>query len=47
MTPAGELVWEFWNPELKGKQRKRIYRFIRMDETELRELIRSRPLSSE
>ena len=40
VTPDGETVWEFWNPELKGKQRKRIYRFMRMDEVELRDLIR-------
>jgi hypothetical protein len=41
VTPEGDTVWEFWNPEIKGKQRKRIYRFMRMDEEELRDLIRS------
>jgi len=30
VTPAGERVWEFWNPELKDGNRKRIYRFMRL-----------------
>jgi hypothetical protein len=41
VTPEGDTVWEFWNPELKGKQRKRIYRFMRQGRDELRDLIRS------
>jgi hypothetical protein len=31
VTPQGERVWEFWNPELRGDRRKRIYRFMRVD----------------
>jgi outer membrane protein assembly factor BamB len=30
VTPAGEVVWEFWNPEVVDGQRKRIYRFHRV-----------------
>jgi hypothetical protein len=30
VTPGGEVVWEFWNPELGGEGRKRIYRFTRL-----------------
>jgi hypothetical protein len=30
IDPAGNIVWEFWNPELKGKSRKTIYRFLRL-----------------
>jgi outer membrane protein assembly factor BamB len=41
VTPEGDIVWEFWNPELMGKRRKRIYRFMRMAEGELRNLVRS------
>jgi len=30
VTPEGRVVWEFWNPELGDKGRKRIYRFTRL-----------------
>ena len=30
VTPEDQLVWEFWNPELGEKGRKRIYRFARL-----------------
>ena len=30
VTPEGEVVWEFWNPELSDEGRKRIYRFTRL-----------------
>ncbi len=30
VTPEGETVWEFWNPELGKKGRKRIYRMTRV-----------------
>ena len=30
VTPEGETVWEFWNPEIEGGKRKRIYRFMRV-----------------
>jgi len=35
------LVWEFWNPEIKNDRRKRIYRFMRKSEEEVRELFRA------
>jgi hypothetical protein len=30
VTPEGERVWEFWNPELRRDRRKGIYRFTRV-----------------
>jgi hypothetical protein len=30
VAPKGEIVWEFWNPEIKSGKRKRIYRFMRL-----------------
>jgi len=33
VTAEGEIVWEFWNPEIQGGKRKRIYRFMRIPET--------------
>jgi len=30
VAPGGQIVWEFWNPELGEKGRKRIYRFTRL-----------------
>ena len=27
----GEIVWEFWNPEIRADRRRRIYRLIRYD----------------
>ena len=30
VTPGGQIVWEFWNPELGEKGRRRIYRFTRL-----------------
>ena len=32
ITKEGEIVWEFWNPEIKNSSRKRIYRMIRYPE---------------
>jgi hypothetical protein len=29
VTRAGEVVWEFWNPEVTPEGRRRIYRFLR------------------
>lgn len=29
VTPAGEIVWEFWNPEVSAAGRQHIYRFMR------------------
>lgn len=31
LTPAGAIVWEFWNPQIGKQGRKRIYRFTRLD----------------
>ena len=30
VDPSGEIVWEFWNPEMRGTQRRRIYRTMRL-----------------
>jgi hypothetical protein len=30
VTRSGEIVWEFWNPEIIEGKRKRIYRFLRL-----------------
>jgi hypothetical protein len=30
VTPGGEVVWDFWNPELVDGKRKRIYRMTRV-----------------
>jgi len=38
----GGLVWEFWNPEIKDGRRKRIYRFMRQSEEEVRDVFRAR-----
>jgi len=35
LTPEGELVWEFWNPELRGGERRRIYRMLRFETKDL------------
>ena len=37
-----ELVWEFWNPEMRENRRKRIYRFMRKSEADVRDLFRER-----
>lgn len=42
VTREGEIVWEFWNPELKDNRRKRIYRFMRKSEEDVRKLFRRR-----
>ncbi len=34
VTPEGEIVWEFWNPEIVDSRRKRIYRFTRLPPAE-------------
>jgi hypothetical protein len=30
ITREGEIVWEFWNPEIEDDKRKRIYRMVRL-----------------
>jgi len=42
VDPEGQLVWEFWNPEIRDNRRKRIYRFMRKSEPEVRDLFRAR-----
>ncbi len=32
VTREGDVVWDFWNPEVKNGKRKRIYRFLRLSE---------------
>ena len=39
VTAEGQIVWEFWNPDMKGNRRRRIYRFLRMDRGTVKELI--------
>ena len=31
VTPDGEKVWEFWNPDLVDGSRRRIYRYARLE----------------
>jgi hypothetical protein len=31
VDPAGAVVWDFWNPELRGDRRRGIYRFMRVE----------------
>jgi len=40
VTSAGEVVWEFWNPELEDRSRKGIYRFMRRSRDEVHDLFR-------
>lgn len=39
VTPAGEKVWEYWNPELKDGKRKRIDRFVRLPASRIEPLL--------
>ena len=43
VTPEGEVVWEFWNPELGDEGRKRIYRFTRLSPESAKRLLDSVP----
>lgn len=43
VTPEGEVVWEFWNPELSDEGRKRIYRFTRLPPESVALLLDSAP----
>jgi hypothetical protein len=43
----GERVWEFWNPEIRDDRRKRIYRFMRLSEEEVRDRFRARDSRSQ
>ncbi len=42
VTPRGEIVWEYWNPELVGNRRRRIYSVERVAIERLPEELRSR-----
>lgn len=35
VTPDGEVVWEFWNPQVRDGKRKRIYRMARVAPSKL------------
>lgn len=39
VTAEGRIVWEFWNPDMRGAQRRRISRFMRMDRIVVTDLI--------
>ena len=43
VSPAGEVVWEFWNPDLGNEGRKRIYRFTRITPEEVAVLLDTMP----
>lgn len=44
IDPAGEIVWEFWNPEIdaEGSRRAQIYRMRRLDPAEIAPLAQMR-----
>lgn len=35
VTTEGEVVWDFWNPEIRNGKRKRIYRMMRLAKDEV------------
>jgi len=39
VTREGEIVWEFWNPDVTEGKRKRIYRFHRLDPARVEPLL--------
>lgn len=39
----GKIVWEFWNPEIRRKKRKRIYRMNRLTTRQVIPLLRKMP----
>jgi hypothetical protein len=40
VTRAGEIVWEFWNPEIADGKRKRVYRFRRVPRARAERMLR-------
>ena len=42
VTREGEIVWEFWNPEIVDGSRKRIYRFARLSPAQVDPLLAKR-----
>ena len=38
VTPDGEKVWEFWNPDMEQDRRRLIYRFLRIPPSRLPEI---------
>jgi len=40
VTRDGTIVWEFWNPDMEGNKRKRIYRFLRLAPERVEHLLR-------
>jgi len=43
VTPRGETVWEFWNPDFLGGARRRIYRLTRLPEGQIKALLEPAP----
>jgi hypothetical protein len=41
VTRQGEIVWEFWNPEIRGSKRRRIYRAMRLSPALVDPLLKS------
>ncbi len=39
VTSTGEIVWEYWNPELRDERRRRIYRLLRIAPERLPEAV--------
>jgi outer membrane protein assembly factor BamB len=42
VTRHGKIVWEFYNPEIKEKKRKRIYRMLRYSKEHMKSLLKQR-----
>ena len=38
--PGGEIVWEFWDPEVVGDKRKRIDKMLRLPSGRIEPLLR-------
>jgi hypothetical protein len=45
VTPGGEIVWEFWNPEVKRNKRRPFYRFMRYPPSMVEPLLRGKTSS--
>lgn len=42
VTLGGEVIWGFWNTELDGTSRKRIYRLMRISRQDVRDRFRQK-----
>ena len=45
VAPNGEIVWEYWNPDLIGGSRRRIYRLLRVPAERVLPLLEAHPES--